>query len=62
MIERGLVEAVGRGRTALAGSGTRRESVRGGSVAASMPPHGPGTGQGSAPVELVACGRNGVQR
>ncbi|PPT16851.1 hypothetical protein XaCFBP7622_21140, partial [Xanthomonas arboricola] len=34
---------------ALAGCGTRRESIRGGSVAASMPPHGPATGEGTAP-------------
>ncbi len=33
-----------RGRGALTARGTRRESVPGGSVAASMPPHGPASG------------------
>ncbi|NHF64470.1 hypothetical protein FFY45_01395 [Xanthomonas hortorum] len=36
-------------RGALAARGTRRESVRGGSVAASMPPHGPAIGEDTAP-------------
>ncbi|PPT83181.1 hypothetical protein XarzCFBP7410_12870 [Xanthomonas arboricola pv. zantedeschiae] len=41
----------------LAARGTRRESVRGGSVAASMPSHGPATGEDtvveSSPVALL---------
>ncbi|PPT53873.1 hypothetical protein XarbCFBP8138_19155 [Xanthomonas arboricola] len=44
----------GRGRGALAACRTRRESVRGGSVAASMPPHGPASGEGTAPDSLLA--------
>ncbi|PPU81734.1 hypothetical protein XhhCFBP4925_09830 [Xanthomonas hortorum pv. hederae] len=40
---------VGRGRGALAARGTRRESVPGGSVAASMLPHGPAIGEDTAP-------------
>ncbi|NHF66309.1 hypothetical protein FFY45_11285 [Xanthomonas hortorum] len=43
---------VGRGRGALTARGTRRESVRGGSVAASMPPHGPAIGEETAPGNL----------
>ncbi|PPU29857.1 hypothetical protein XspCFBP7912_18245 [Xanthomonas sp. CFBP 7912] len=39
----------GRGRGALTARGTRRESVRGGSVAASMPPHGPAIGEDTTP-------------
>ncbi|QYF34277.1 hypothetical protein HZS92_00886 [Xanthomonas citri pv. citri] len=39
---------VGRRRGAASGVGTRRESVPGGSVAASMPPHGPAPGRGAA--------------
>ncbi|TXD43667.1 hypothetical protein TR80_008365 [Xanthomonas campestris] len=35
-------------RGAASGSGTRRESVHGGSVAASMPPHGPAPGRDAA--------------
>ncbi|PPT35763.1 hypothetical protein XarjCFBP7653_18220 [Xanthomonas arboricola] len=38
-----------RGRSALTVCGTRREPVPGGSVAASMPPHGPATGKDAAP-------------
>ncbi|MBB4759111.1 hypothetical protein FHT15_003848 [Xanthomonas campestris] len=38
-----------RGRGALTACGTRREPVPGGSVAASMPPHGPATGEDTAP-------------
>ncbi|NMI52607.1 hypothetical protein E1J25_13075 [Xanthomonas hortorum pv. taraxaci] len=38
-----------RARGALAARGTRRESVLGGSVAASMPPHGPASGEDTAP-------------
>ncbi|MFS8472365.1 hypothetical protein EIQ09_19270 [Xanthomonas campestris pv. campestris] len=34
---------------ALTARGTRREPVPGGSVAASMPPHGPASGEGTAP-------------
>ncbi|MBB4655208.1 hypothetical protein GGR73_001758 [Xanthomonas sp. F14] len=44
----------GRGRGALAARGTRRESVRGGSVAASMPPHGPASGKDTAQDSLLA--------
>ncbi len=40
---------VRRGRGALTARGTRRESVRGDSVAASMPPHGPASGNDTAP-------------
>ncbi|PPT37242.1 hypothetical protein XarbCFBP8132_18130 [Xanthomonas arboricola] len=36
---------VGRQRGAASGVGTRRESIPGGSVAASMPPHGPAPGR-----------------
>ncbi|MCF8832616.1 hypothetical protein KIP60_21205, partial [Xanthomonas campestris pv. campestris] len=47
-------------RGALTACGTRRESVRGGSVAASMPPHGPASGEDTAPersqvASLKAC-------
>ncbi|RJS03599.1 hypothetical protein XnspCFBP7698_10575 [Xanthomonas sp. CFBP 7698] len=45
---------VGRGRGALTARGTRRESVRGGSVAASMPPHGPAIREGTAPDSVLA--------
>ncbi|WP_206742767.1 hypothetical protein, partial [Xanthomonas arboricola] len=44
----------GRGRAALAACRTRRESVRGGSVAASLPPHGPASGKDTAPDSLLA--------
>ncbi|NHF64480.1 hypothetical protein FFY45_01445 [Xanthomonas hortorum] len=44
---------VGRGRGALTARGTRRESVRGGSVAASMPPHGPAIGEDTASESLL---------
>ncbi|PPT36033.1 hypothetical protein XarbCFBP8132_19405 [Xanthomonas arboricola] len=44
----------GRRRGALAARGTRRESVRGGSVVASMPPHGPASGKDTAPESLLA--------
>ncbi|RFF51463.1 hypothetical protein D0A35_04000 [Xanthomonas campestris] len=40
---------VGRGRGALTACGTRRKSVHGSSVAASMPPHGPASGEDTAP-------------
>ncbi|PPT32656.1 hypothetical protein XarjCFBP7653_21280 [Xanthomonas arboricola] len=40
---------VRRRRGALTACGTRREPIPGGSVAASMPPHGPATGKGTAP-------------
>ncbi|NHF65999.1 hypothetical protein FFY45_09635 [Xanthomonas hortorum] len=43
-----LVES-SRGCGALTACGTRRKSVPGGSVAASMPPHGPAIGEGTAP-------------
>ncbi|PPT21049.1 hypothetical protein XarbCFBP8130_16490 [Xanthomonas arboricola] len=39
------MRVVGRRRGAASGVGTRRESVPGGSVAASMPPHGPAPGR-----------------
>ncbi|PPU14094.1 hypothetical protein XarjCFBP1022_03300 [Xanthomonas arboricola] len=61
---------VRRARGAVTTCGTRREDVRVGSVAASMPPHGPATGKGTAPESwsvalLRACcsawgGRRGV--
>ncbi|PPT81790.1 hypothetical protein XarzCFBP7410_19390 [Xanthomonas arboricola pv. zantedeschiae] len=35
----------GRQRGAASGVGTRRKSIPGGSVAASMPPHGPAPGR-----------------
>ncbi|CAD0361800.1 hypothetical protein CFBP7900_36250 [Xanthomonas hortorum pv. carotae] len=44
---------VGRGRGALAARGTRRKYVRVGSVAASMPPHGPAIGKDTAPDSLL---------
>ncbi|PPT31013.1 hypothetical protein XaCFBP7622_10690 [Xanthomonas arboricola] len=37
-----------RGRSALTACGARREPVPGGSVAASMPPHGPATRKNTA--------------
>ncbi|NMI20938.1 hypothetical protein E1J24_03315 [Xanthomonas hortorum pv. pelargonii] len=40
---------VGRGRDALTACGTRRKYVHVGSVAASMPPHGPAIGEDTAP-------------
>ncbi|PPT86840.1 hypothetical protein XarbCFBP8149_14985 [Xanthomonas arboricola] len=42
-------------RGALAARGTRRESGSGGSVAASMSPHGPAIGEGTAPDSLPAA-------
>ncbi|TXD43977.1 hypothetical protein TR80_007000 [Xanthomonas campestris] len=42
-------------RGALATCGTRREPVPGGSVAASMPPHGPASGEGTAPERLLVA-------
>ncbi|PPU40033.1 hypothetical protein XaplCFBP3123_13215 [Xanthomonas arboricola pv. populi] len=38
-----------RGRGVLTARGTRREPIPGGSVAASMPPHGPASGEATAP-------------
>ncbi|PPU09594.1 hypothetical protein XarjCFBP7645_04720 [Xanthomonas arboricola] len=38
---------MGRGRDTLAARGTRREPGPGGSVAASVPPHGPAIGEGT---------------
>ncbi|MEQ7993658.1 hypothetical protein ABQW53_22190, partial [Xanthomonas hortorum pv. hederae] len=35
--------------------GTRRKYVHVGSVAASMPPHGPASGEGTAPDSLLAA-------
>ncbi|PPT79580.1 hypothetical protein XarbCFBP8152_08915 [Xanthomonas arboricola] len=50
---------VRRARGALTTCGTRRKDVRVGSVAASMPPHGPATGEGTAPENwLVAFSRD----
>ncbi|MFS8373283.1 hypothetical protein EIQ27_08255 [Xanthomonas campestris pv. armoraciae] len=46
---------MGRGRGALTARGTRREPVPGGSVAASMPPHGPASGEGTAPERLLVA-------
>ncbi len=43
-----------RGRGALTACGTRRQPVPGGSVAASMPPHGPAIGEDTAPDSLLA--------
>ncbi|NIJ91751.1 hypothetical protein FHT12_000409 [Xanthomonas campestris] len=51
-----------RGRGALTACGTRRESIPGGSVAASMPPHGPATGKGTAPDNWSALIRKAVCR
>ncbi|NMI52742.1 hypothetical protein E1J25_13780 [Xanthomonas hortorum pv. taraxaci] len=42
-------------RGAASSVGTRRESVRGGSVAASMPPHGPNTGYDTTPPLFTAA-------
>ncbi|PPU32821.1 hypothetical protein XarbCFBP7604_02110 [Xanthomonas arboricola] len=39
---------IGRACGVLAARGTCRESIRGGSVAASLPPHGPATGEDTA--------------
>ncbi|PPT60851.1 hypothetical protein XarbCFBP8153_00510 [Xanthomonas arboricola] len=44
----------GRGRDSLAACRTRRKPVPGGSVAASMPPHGPASGEDTAPEKLLA--------
>ncbi|NMI20385.1 hypothetical protein E1J24_00340 [Xanthomonas hortorum pv. pelargonii] len=44
---------MGRGRGALTARGTRRKYVRVGSVAASMPPHGPAIGEDTAPDSLL---------
>ncbi|PPT24142.1 hypothetical protein XarjCFBP7652_04005 [Xanthomonas arboricola] len=46
---------MGRGRGALTARGTRREPVPDGSVAASMPPHGPAIGEDTAPDSLLAA-------
>ncbi|APP81914.1 hypothetical protein E1J23_00110 [Xanthomonas gardneri] len=48
-------------RGAASGSGTRRESVRGGSVAASMPPHGPAPGYGTALPLFAPAGWQALQ-
>ncbi|QDS17210.1 hypothetical protein FPL04_17395 [Xanthomonas arboricola] len=54
MVCAGLVGMqVGRRRGAASGVGTRRESVPGGSVAASMPPHGPAPGRDTTPPRLL---------
>ncbi|MDV2452707.1 hypothetical protein [Xanthomonas hortorum] len=45
--------SVDRGRDALTARGTRRKYVRVGSVAASMPPHGPAIGEDTAPDSLL---------
>ncbi|PPU42950.1 hypothetical protein XcyCFBP4188_12520 [Xanthomonas hortorum pv. cynarae] len=47
-----VTSLVGRGRDALTARGTRRKYVHVGSVAASMPPHGPAIGEGTAPDSL----------
>ncbi|PPU18546.1 hypothetical protein XarbCFBP7610_14795 [Xanthomonas arboricola] len=53
---------VGRQRGAASGVGTRRESIRGGSVAASMPPHGPAPGRDTTlPTLLLLIGKQGFQ-
>ncbi|NHF65149.1 hypothetical protein FFY45_05065, partial [Xanthomonas hortorum] len=54
MASSGWPKRFGRGRDVLTARGTRRESVRGGSVAASMPPHGPASGEDTAPGSLQA--------
>ncbi|PMR88386.1 hypothetical protein XaplCFBP3123_02845 [Xanthomonas arboricola pv. populi] len=41
------MRGVGRRRGAASSVGTRRESILGGSVATSMPPHGPAPGRGT---------------
>ncbi|APP80470.1 hypothetical protein BJD10_12840 [Xanthomonas hortorum pv. gardneri] len=46
--------SISRGRGALTACGTRRKPVPGGSVAASMPPHGPAIGEDTAPDSLLA--------
>ncbi|PPV07070.1 hypothetical protein XbrCFBP1976_09685 [Xanthomonas bromi] len=53
---------IGRGRDALTACGTRRTSVAGGSVAASMPPHGPASAKDIAPANLVVCGWKSQRR
>ncbi|PUE94449.1 hypothetical protein C7T87_22225 [Xanthomonas hortorum pv. hederae] len=55
----------GRGRGALTACGTRRKYVHVGSVAASMPPHGPASGEDTAPESLQvallrACSSLGI--
>ncbi|NHF66437.1 hypothetical protein FFY45_11955 [Xanthomonas hortorum] len=47
---------VGRGCDALTARGTRRKYVHVGSVAASMPPHGPASGKGIAPANVIVYG------
>ncbi|PPU48595.1 hypothetical protein XcyCFBP4188_05410 [Xanthomonas hortorum pv. cynarae] len=47
-------------RGAASGVGTRRESVRGGSVAASMPPHGPAPGYDAALPLIAAADRQAM--
>ncbi|APP78644.1 hypothetical protein BJD10_02010 [Xanthomonas hortorum pv. gardneri] len=47
-------------RGAASSVGTRRESVRGGSVAASMPPHGPAPGYDTAPPLFVTADRQAM--
>ncbi|ASY82963.1 hypothetical protein C7T86_05515 [Xanthomonas citri pv. malvacearum] len=42
-------------RGAFTARGTRREPVPGGSVAASMPPHGPAIGEDTAPERWLAA-------
>ncbi|PPU57180.1 hypothetical protein XdyCFBP7245_07120 [Xanthomonas dyei] len=42
-------------RGARAACGTRRQPIPGGSVAASMPPHGPAIGEDTAPESLLAA-------
>ncbi|PPT19136.1 hypothetical protein XarbCFBP7629_16340 [Xanthomonas arboricola] len=53
---------VSRQRGAASSVGTRRESVPGGSVAASMPPHGPAPGRGTTlPALLLLIGKQCVK-
>ncbi len=53
---------VGWRRGAASGVGTRRKYVHVGSVAASMPPHGPAPGRGTMlPVSLVPIGKRWLQ-
>ncbi|APO97379.1 hypothetical protein BJD12_11325 [Xanthomonas vesicatoria ATCC 35937] len=49
------MSGVGRGRGALTARGTRRRSIHGASVAASMPPHGPARGEDTALVSKSAA-------
>ncbi|QCX65555.1 hypothetical protein DFG55_02900 [Xanthomonas campestris pv. campestris] len=52
----GLKRQMRRVRGALAAGGTRRKSVHGGYVAASMPPHSPAIGKDTAPGRWSVAG------